>query len=153
MHVKKKKTSSVYKNALKFTYRYHIPRSYIKPKDNLIVVFEEEHANPEKIEFLLVNRDIICSYITEYDPPHVRSWARKDDRIKTVVDDVRPAAHLKCPNHKKFIKVEFASFGDPYGACGGFVLGNCTSPLSKQIVEEVIFYLIFFFFFHSDIRT
>lgn len=143
----------MYKNALKFTYRYHIPRSYIKPKDNLIVVFEEEHANPEKIEFLLVNRDIICSYITEYDPPHVRSWARKDDRIKTVVDDVRPAAHLKCPNHKKFIKVEFASFGDPYGACGGFVLGNCTSPLSKQIVEEVIFYLIFFFFFHSDIRT
>ncbi|KAJ9189570.1 hypothetical protein P3X46_000845 [Hevea brasiliensis] len=115
---------------------YHIPRSYLKPKDNLIIVLEEEPANPEKIEILLVNRDTICSYITEYHLPNVKSWARKDDKFKTVVDDVRPAAHLKCPNHKKIIEVEFASFGDPYGACGGFALGNCTSPLSKQVVEQ-----------------
>ncbi|KAF2322731.1 hypothetical protein GH714_029786 [Hevea brasiliensis] len=115
---------------------YHIPRSYMKPKDNLIVVLEEEQANPEKIEILLVNRDTICSFITEYHPPNVKSWERKDDKFKTVVDDVRPSAHLKCPNHKKIIAVEFSSFGDPYGACGGFSLGNCTSPLSKQVVEQ-----------------
>ncbi|XP_021629045.2 beta-galactosidase 13 [Manihot esculenta] len=115
---------------------YHIPRSYMKPKDNLIVILEEEPADPGKIEILLVNRDTICSFITEHHPPNVKSWARKDDTFKTVVDDLRPSAHLRCPDGKKIIAVEFASFGDPYGACGGYVLGNCTSPLSMLVVEQ-----------------
>lgn len=109
----------------------------MKPKDNLIVLLEEEPADPGKIEILLVNRDTICSFITEHHPPNVKSWARKDDTFKTVVDDLRPSAHLRCPDGKKIIAVEFASFGDPYGACGGYVLGNCTSPLSMLVVEQV----------------
>ncbi|XP_015581880.2 beta-galactosidase 13-like [Ricinus communis] len=115
---------------------YHIPRSYLKPKDNLIIVMEEEPANPDKIEILLVNRDTICSYITEYHPPNVKSWARKNNKFRPVVDDARPAAHLKCPNHKKIVSVEFASWGDPYGSCGSFALGNCTSSVSEQVVEQ-----------------
>lgn len=115
---------------------YHIPRSYLKPKDNLIVILEEEPSNPEKIEILLVNRDTICSLITETHPPNVKSWARKDDKFRPVVDNAKPAAHLKCPNYKKIVGIEFASFGDPYGACGGYIAGNCTSPNSKKVVEQ-----------------
>ncbi|KAK9286498.1 hypothetical protein L1049_014896 [Liquidambar formosana] len=115
---------------------YHVPRSFIKPTDNLLIILEEEGGNPEKIKILTANRDTICSYITEYHPPHVRSWARAESKIRAVVDDVQPKAHLKCPNHKKIINVEFASFGNPDGACGSFIAGNCTSRISKNVVKR-----------------
>lgn len=102
-----------------------------------MVILEEEGGNPEKIDILTVNRDTICSFITEYHPPHVRSWERNNSKIRAVVDDAKPSAHLKCPNHKVIAAVDFASFGDPYGVCGSYQLGNCTSPISKQVVEEV----------------
>lgn len=117
--------------------RYHIPRSFIKPTENLLVVLEEEKGNPENIELVLVNRDTICSLISEYHPPHVKSWQRKDSKIRPVVDIVKPAAQLHCPNHKKIVAVEFASFGDPYGSCGSFTMGKCNAPISKEVVEQV----------------
>ncbi|KAJ7978616.1 Beta-galactosidase [Quillaja saponaria] len=115
---------------------YHIPRAFIKPTDNHLVVFEEEKASPEKIEILTVNRDTICSLITEYHPPNVKSWAREDSHIRPVVDVIKAGASLKCPNHKKIDTVEFASFGDPFGICGNFQLGKCNAPVAKQIVEQ-----------------
>ncbi|GMY05449.1 beta-galactosidase 13-like [Fagus crenata] len=115
---------------------YHIPRSFIKPTQNLLVVLEEEKGNPEEIDILLVNRDTICSIITEDHPPHVKSWERKNNNFRAAVDDVKSAAHLKCTNNKKIISVEFASFGDPYGACGGFVMGKCNAPNTKEVVEQ-----------------
>ena len=117
--------------------RYHIPRSFVQEKDNFIVILEEEGATPEKVEILVVDRDTICSYIAEYDPPNVKSWARKNNKFHSVVDVAKPEAHLKCPNHKKITSVQFASFGDAYGACGSFVHGSCTSPNSKKVVEQV----------------
>jgi len=115
---------------------YHIPRSFIKPTENLLVVLEEEKGNPEDIEILLVNRNTICSVITEYHPPHVKSWQRKESKIRPVVDTVKPAAQLKCPNHQEIVAVEFASYGDPYGSCGSFFMGNCNAPITKEVVEQ-----------------
>ncbi|XP_038706012.1 beta-galactosidase 13-like isoform X1 [Tripterygium wilfordii] len=115
---------------------YHIPRAYVKPKDNLLVIFEEEAVDPKAIEILVVDRDTICSFMTELHPPHVKSWARQNSHMRPVVDIVRPAAHLKCPNHKTILAVEFASWGDPYGACGNYFVGNCSSPISKEVVEK-----------------
>ncbi|XP_062002238.1 beta-galactosidase 13-like [Rosa rugosa] len=115
---------------------YHIPRSFIKPKQNFLVVLEEEPMKPDDIEILTVNRDTICSFITEYHPPNVKSWERKNSHFRPVLDVVRTSTELKCPNYKKIVAVEFASFGDPTGVCGSYVLGNCNSPVSKEIVEQ-----------------
>ncbi|KAG6653492.1 beta-galactosidase 13-like [Carya illinoinensis] len=115
---------------------YHIPRSFIKPTENLLIILEEEKGNPEDIELVLVNRDTICSFVTEYHPPHVKSWQRKDSKIRPVVDIVKPAAQLHCPNHKKIVAVEFASFGDPYGSCGSFFTGKCSASITKEVVEQ-----------------
>lgn len=109
---------------------YHIPRSFIKSTDNLLVVLDEDGGNPESIEILSVDRDAICSYITENHPPSVKSWAIKNSHFRTVLDEV------KCANHKKIVAIEFASFGDPYDICGNFNYGKCTSPISKDIVEK-----------------
>ncbi|OWM80414.1 hypothetical protein CDL15_Pgr019694 [Punica granatum] len=115
---------------------YHIPRAFIKPSDNLLVVFDEDGGNPESIEILTVNRDTICSFIAENHPPNVKSWGVKKRNMRPIVDEVRPAARLQCANHKRIVAIEFASFGNPIGSCGNFMIGKCNSAISKQVVEK-----------------
>ncbi|KAK7404379.1 hypothetical protein VNO78_05239 [Psophocarpus tetragonolobus] len=115
---------------------YHIPRTFLKPKDNLLVIFEEEVAHPEKVEILTVDRDTVCSFLTENHPPNVKTWANKQEKFQVVVDRVGPAVILKCPHGKTIKVVEFASFGNPEGVCGNYTLGNCDAPSTKHIVEK-----------------
>ena len=93
-----------------------------------MVILEETAATPEETEILTVHRDTICSHITEDHPTRLKLWS--EINIKQV-----PEAALKCPNHKRIVKVEFASFGNPTGFCGDFIVGNCSLP-AKQIVEQ-----------------
>lgn len=115
---------------------YHVPRSILKAKDNMFVVLEETGGNPETIEILEVNRDTICSVITEYHPPNVKTWERKDDTFRAIFDPVR-AAHLSCPDDKIIGKVEFVSFGENEGACGYFQPGKCDSSKAHQVVQDI----------------
>ncbi|KAM3344125.1 beta-galactosidase 13 isoform X1 [Capsicum galapagoense] len=115
---------------------YHIPRAFLKPTNNLLVIFEETGGLPETIEIQTVNRDTICSIITEYHPPHVKSWERSGTDFSSVVEDLKSGAHLNCPDNKIIEKVEFASYGNPDGACGNLVVGNCNSASSLRVVEE-----------------
>ncbi|XP_052184799.1 beta-galactosidase 13-like [Diospyros lotus] len=115
---------------------YHIPRAYLKPTKNLLVILEETGGNPTGIEILVVNRDTICSFITENHPPDVKSWDKTGEGLQTVVESVKSGAHLSCPGEKVMKQIDFASFGNPYGSCGSFGLGNCTSPNSLKVVEQ-----------------
>ncbi|KAJ8572203.1 hypothetical protein K7X08_008714 [Anisodus acutangulus] len=115
---------------------YHVPRAFLKPENNLLVVFEETGGHPESIEITTVNRDTICSMITEYHPPNVKYWERSGGKFRAVVEDLKTGAHLTCPDDNVIEKVEFASYGDPDGACGNFYTGNCTSPNSIKIAEK-----------------
>ncbi|XP_009107264.1 beta-galactosidase 11 [Brassica rapa] len=116
---------------------YHIPRSFLKPKKNLLVIFEEEpNVKPELIDFVIVNRDTVCSFVGENYTPSVGHWIRKQDEVKAITDNVSLTATLKCSGNKKIAAVEFASFGNPIGDCGNFTLGTCNAPVSKQVVEK-----------------
>ncbi|KAE8690677.1 hypothetical protein F3Y22_tig00110893pilonHSYRG00271 [Hibiscus syriacus] len=115
---------------------YHIPRSFLKPKDNLIVIFEEEQGTPKDVYISTANRDTICSVVSEFHPPSPRLFKNKAGIVRPLVDDLKPKAELTCPDQKKIAAVEFASFGDPFGSCGALVQGNCTAPASKQVVEK-----------------
>ncbi|KAK4377366.1 hypothetical protein RND71_003662 [Anisodus tanguticus] len=117
-------------------YEYHIPRAFLKPTNNLLVIFEETGGHPETIEVQTVNRDTICSIITEYHPPHVKSWERSGTDFVAVVEDLKSGAHLTCPDNKIIEKVEFASYGNPDGACGNLFNGNCSSANSLKIAEQ-----------------
>ncbi|XLU47975.1 hypothetical protein S245_042789, partial [Arachis hypogaea] len=116
---------------------YHIPRSFLNPRDNLLVVLEEEPGSPDQVVINTVDRNTICSFITENHPPNVNSWEVKGQKLKPV-DDTPPeaGATLICPDRNKITAVEFASFGDPSGVCGEYVLGKCNAPNSKQIIEQ-----------------
>ncbi|KAL0383935.1 UNVERIFIED_CONTAM: Beta-galactosidase 13 [Sesamum radiatum] len=115
---------------------YHVPRSFLKPTNNLMVVFEETGGDPRKIEILVVNRDTICSVVTEYHPPHVRSFDLKDNKLRSNMNPIK-GAHLACPDRKIIEKVEFVSFGEADGACGNFIAGKCDSKKAHKLVEKV----------------
>ncbi|XVF45535.1 hypothetical protein PTKIN_Ptkin02bG0214000 [Pterospermum kingtungense] len=115
---------------------YQIPRSYLQPTQNLITIFEEEQGDPKDVEILLVDRDTICSLVTEYHPPSVRLFESKGGNLRAKVNDFKPKVELTCPNQKQIVAVEFASFGDPFGACGSYSVGNCSSPASKEVAEK-----------------
>ncbi|KAL0422907.1 UNVERIFIED_CONTAM: Beta-galactosidase 13 [Sesamum latifolium] len=114
---------------------YHVPRSFLKPTNNLMVVFEETGGDPRKIEILVVNRDTICSVVTEYHPPHVRSFDLKDNKLRSNMNPIK-GAHLACPDRKTIEKVEFVSFGEADGACGAFIAGKCDSKKAHKLVEK-----------------
>ncbi|GMJ08130.1 beta-galactosidase 13 [Hibiscus trionum] len=116
---------------------YHIPRSFLKPKDNLIVIFEEEKGIPKAVYISTANRDTICSVMGEHYPPSPRWFENKAGIVRPLVNDLKPKVELTCPDQKKIAAVEFASFGDPFGSCGSYVQGNCTAPASKQVVEKL----------------
>ncbi|XP_047327382.1 beta-galactosidase 13-like [Impatiens glandulifera] len=116
---------------------YHIPRAYLKPDKNLMVVFEEVGGDPSGIEMMIVNRDTICSYITENHPPSVDSWKKVGGSdMQTTVEDLKTGAHLFCTEGKVIKKVEFASFGNPGGSCGAFIQGTCHAPSSQSVAEK-----------------
>lgn len=101
-----------------------------------MVVFEETGGNPEKIEIMTVNRDTICSVITEYHPPLVKSWERKNNQFRTIGNPIK-AAYLTCPDKKIIEKIEFVGFGHTEGACGAFQPGKCSSSKAFKVVEQV----------------
>ncbi|CAN8328842.1 unnamed protein product [Cochlearia groenlandica] len=118
---------------------YHIPRSFMKEKmkKNMMVILEEEPGvKVEAIDFVLVNRDTICSYVGEDYPVSVKSWKREGPNIVSRSKDMRLKAVMKCPPEKQIVEVEFASFGDPTGTCGNFTMGNCSASNSKEVVEK-----------------
>ncbi|GFP89048.1 beta-galactosidase 14 [Phtheirospermum japonicum] len=115
---------------------YHIPREYLKPKDNLLVVYEESGGNPEQIEIQTVNRDTICSVITEYHPPHISSWERKDNQFRNITDPIK-AAYLTCPDDNKIMKkVEFASFGNAEAPVGPSDPAHAIPPESTRLSKR-----------------
>ncbi|XP_048492479.1 beta-galactosidase 14 [Beta vulgaris subsp. vulgaris] len=115
---------------------YHLPRSFLKSKDNLLVIFDEAGGDINTVQIETVNRDSICSIIDEDWPADVWSWKRKGNEIVPEGDTPQVKASLKCPKDKVINRVEFASFGNPIGVCGFYLLGNCTSPNSVKIVEQ-----------------
>ncbi|KAG6472356.1 hypothetical protein ZIOFF_069816 [Zingiber officinale] len=45
-------------------------------------------------------------------------------------------AHLKCPGKKVIDEIAFASFRNPDGLCGSFIIGSCHAPRTKTAVEK-----------------
>ncbi|MCE0482336.1 beta-galactosidase [Datura stramonium] len=59
------------------------------------------------------------------------------NNFNVIVEDLKEGAQLECPEKNQVIKqVEFASYGNPDGACGNLYLGNCTSPNSLKVVQN-----------------
>ncbi|KAI4380364.1 hypothetical protein MLD38_006562 [Melastoma candidum] len=101
---------------------YHIPRSWLNPEDNLLVVLEEWGGDPQGIS--LVEREVasVCSEIFDGQPPlHKHSL---------------PKAHLRCPSGQFISDIKFASYGTPQGSCGNYAEGSCHARRSYDALRK-----------------
>ncbi|RDX70682.1 Beta-galactosidase 8 [Mucuna pruriens] len=109
---------------------YHVPRSWLQPDSNTLVLFEESGGDPTQISFATKQIGSVCSHVSESHPPPVDLW-NSDGR------KVGPVVSLECPYPNQVISsIKFASFGTPYGTCGNFKHGRCRSNKALSIVQK-----------------
>jgi hypothetical protein len=118
---------------------YHIPRSFLKPNSNLLVILEEEReGNPLGITIDTVSVTEVCGHVSNTNPHPVISPRKKGLNRKNLTYryDRKPKVQLQCPTGRKISKILFASFGTPNGSCGSYSIGSCHSPNSLAVVQK-----------------
>ncbi|KAG9447906.1 hypothetical protein H6P81_014034 [Aristolochia fimbriata] len=116
---------------------YHIPRSWLQPSDNMLVIFEEIGGNPLKISTKLHKTDTICAQVSESHYPPLRMWSDPDvvsGRIS--INRIAPEMHLSCDDGQIISSITFASYGTPQGSCLRFTKGNCHASGSLSLVSK-----------------
>ncbi|KAI3461445.1 hypothetical protein Pfo_018108 [Paulownia fortunei] len=112
---------------------YHVPRSWLQPSANVLVLFEEKGGDPTQISFVTRETGNICSHISETYPIPLDMWTSDEETRKRA----GPTLSLSCPFPNQVIsEIKFASFGTPHGTCGSFSHGQCSSERALSIVEK-----------------
>ncbi|MBA0691160.1 hypothetical protein Goari_008803 [Gossypium aridum] len=101
---------------------YHVPRSWLNPTDNLLVVFEESGGDPNGISLVRRETDSVCADIYEWQPTLMNYEMQASGKVNK---PLRPKVHLECDAGQKISAVKFASFGTPEGVCGSYREGSC----------------------------
>lgn len=124
-----------------------MPRSFLKPSGNLLVILEEENGNPLGISLDTVSRARACARVSESHLPPVSSWlVKKQRRRKNNTHHshkTAPFVQLSCPPGKSISKILFASYGTPSGNCKSYAQGSCHASNSKTVLEQVRVLLLF----------
>ncbi|KAJ8761476.1 hypothetical protein K2173_001609 [Erythroxylum novogranatense] len=103
---------------------YHIPRTWVHPGQNLLVLHEELGGDPSKISVLTRTGQEICSIVSEDDPPPADSWKPNMEYMFQ-----SPEVQLSCEQGWHITSINFASFGTPQGSCGSLKTGDCHSDM------------------------
>ncbi|OAY53913.1 beta-galactosidase isoform X2 [Manihot esculenta] len=111
---------------------YHIPRSWLNPSENLLVVFEEWGGDPSGISLVKRSARSVCADIFEGQPA-LKNWQMI---ALGKIDHPQAKAHLSCPQGQKIYHIKFASYGLPQGTCGSFQQGSCHAHRSYDAFEK-----------------
>nr|AYP70923.1 beta-galactosidase 3 [Actinidia deliciosa] len=112
---------------------YHVPRSWLQPSGNTLVLFEEMGGDPTQISFATREVGSLCSHVSESHPQPVDMW-RSDQKTGRRTG---PMLSLECPFPSQIISsIKFASFGTPQGTCGSFSHGRCSSTRVLSIIQK-----------------
>ncbi|CAL9755128.1 unnamed protein product [Musa acuminata subsp. burmannicoides] len=113
---------------------YHVPRSWLQPTRNLLVVFEELGGDATKISLAKRSVSSVCADVSEWHPTiknwHIENYGWPEEHHK-------PKVHLRCAQGQFISAIKFASYGTPIGTCGNFQQGACHSPNSHTILEKM----------------
>nr|AAQ21369.1 beta-galactosidase [Sandersonia aurantiaca] len=105
---------------------YHVPRSWLNPTGNLIVVFEEWGGEPTGISLVKRSMRSACAYVSQ-GQPSMNNWHTKYAESKV---------HLSCDPGLKMTQIKFASYGTPQGACESYSEGRCHAHKSYDIFQK-----------------
>ncbi|CAJ1955977.1 unnamed protein product [Sphenostylis stenocarpa] len=112
---------------------YHVPRSWLKPSGNVLVLFEEKGGDPTQISFVTKQIESLCAHVSDSHPPPVELWNSDTESGR----EVGPVLSLTCPQQNQVISsIKFASYGTPLGTCGNFYHGRCSSNKALSVVQK-----------------
>ncbi|XP_019180392.1 PREDICTED: beta-galactosidase 9-like [Ipomoea nil] len=111
---------------------YHIPRSWLQPSNNLLVIFEETNRAPLRISIEPRFTSTICSKVRQDHYPPLNAWS--DGQLSS--NSVAPELHLQCDDGHTISSIEFASYGTPQGNCQQFSQGNCHAASSSSVISQ-----------------
>ncbi|KAH9305941.1 hypothetical protein KI387_010345, partial [Taxus chinensis] len=110
---------------------YHLPRSWLHPTNNVLVLLEEIGGDSSGISFRTRHVDTICGHVSQ-DSPTMNLIYEKSEGIKDY-----PHLDLQCSSGQHISSITFASFGTPQGSCGKFYRGSCHETMSSDIIETL----------------
>lgn len=124
--------------------RYHVPRSWLKPTQNLLVLFEEVGGNTLKISLAKRTQAHVCASTFEHHPV-IDNWQPESSGETSMLHDTK--VRLSCGVGQSISAIKFASFGTPFGGCGSFQQGTCHAPNTHELIEKVhlVFTMIFIY--------
>ena len=117
-----------------------MPRSFLKPTDNLLVILEEENGYPPGISIDTISITKVCGHVSDSHLPPVISWRgqnKTEQNYNKKHHGRRPKVQLRCPPGRNISSILFSSYGTPSGDCGSYAIGSCHSSNSLATVEEV----------------
>ncbi|CAJ1939116.1 unnamed protein product [Sphenostylis stenocarpa] len=116
---------------------YHVPRSWLRESNNLLVILEETAGNPFGISVKLHLSRLICAQVSESNYPTLQKLLNADLIVEEVTaNNTIPELHLYCQEGHTISSITFASFGTPGGTCQNFSRGNCHAPSSISVVSK-----------------
>ncbi|KAK4490301.1 hypothetical protein RD792_000968 [Penstemon davidsonii] len=114
---------------------YHVPRAWLQPTRNLIVLFEELGGDASKISLVKRTTTSVCANALEHHPT-VSNYKTESSTSEPKM--LRQAkVHLRCAPGQSITTIKFASFGTPKGTCGNFQQGTCHAQNSHAIIEKM----------------
>ncbi|MBA0811904.1 hypothetical protein Gohar_025917 [Gossypium harknessii] len=112
---------------------YQVPRSWVHPGQNLLVLHEELGGDATKISVLTRTGQEICSFVSEDDPQPADFWI-----LNMGFGSRSPEARLTCEQGWHITSINFASFGSPQGNCGAFSVGTCHANILPMVQKACI---------------
>lgn len=109
---------------------YHVPRSWLKPAGNVMVVFEEWGGDPDWISLVQRTAGTVCADIHEGQPAMDNWPGINSGRVSSA------KAHLWCAPGHKISQIKFASYGVPQGTCGNYREGSCHAHKSYDVPQQ-----------------
>lgn len=110
-----------------------MPKSWLQPSRNLLVVFEELGGDTSKISLVKRSVSSVCADVSEFHPS-IKNWQTENSR-EANPEFHRSKVHLRCAPGQSISAIKFASFGTPSGTCGSFEQGECHSTKSQTALE------------------
>ncbi|XP_051221950.1 beta-galactosidase 7-like [Lolium perenne] len=106
---------------------YHIPRYFLRPRENNLVLLEEMGGDPLHITVNTMSVTRVSSSVNELSIPSLLSRRK------------HPAVRLRCQEGKHITDIEFASYGNPVEDCrssGRRCLGSCHAETTEFVVKD-----------------
>ncbi|CAM6089403.1 unnamed protein product [Calypogeia fissa] len=118
---------------------YHVPREWLKPSGNRLVLFEEIGGDPHGVSLSRPVVHSVCAHVSS-DNCQVSQEPQNSQQMEgtglNCTSHEEGQLNLDCGFGSHIGAIKFASLGNPMGTCGNFTVGSCHASRSETVVKN-----------------